>query len=307
MIDLIDEFKKSLSQVKRSSQHTVRNYISDIRAFAEFLRSKKLAKASPTKEELKAVDKYTLREYLGSLHENNRPSSISRKLSSIKAFFRFLIKEGYLKKDPTELIQSPKLPKKIPKVMDIDLISELLKVPGDEGFSANRDSAMMELLYTSGIRVSELVSIDIADIDLTNGLLKVFGKGSKERMVPLGDKAKGVLKKYIDERGRYLSKPGFESQEKAVFLNRSGKRISTRAIGDIIRKHMLALHTTCRISPHVFRHTFATHLLDAGADLRAIQEMLGHVSLSTTQKYTHVSTKKLMEVYDSAHPRAKGD
>jgi integrase/recombinase XerC len=307
MPDLLNEFKRSLSEVKRSSAHTIRNYMSDLEAFFGFLRSKGYIESVVDKKNLAKVDKYMMRDFLGTLHKSNQASSISRKLSSIKSFFKFLSREGYIDKNPALQIQSPKIPKKIPNVMDIDLVSSLLAIPNREGFMGIRDASIMELLYSCGARVSEVSSLNLSDLDLSQKMIKVTGKGSKERIIPIGDPAASIIKEYLVKRGELLVKLGIDRGERAVFVNKSGGRITTRSIARVITKYMLKLTTLKRITPHVFRHTFATHLLDAGADLRTIQEMLGHASLSTTQKYTHVSMDKLMEVYDKAHPRAKGD
>ena len=307
MINLIEEFRRNLTEVRRSSGHTVRNYMSDIEKFHGFLNKKGYLEGEITEKSAKKIDKYMMRDYLGDLHNRNQASSISRKLSSLKSFFKFLNIEGYLDRDPAMEVESPKIPRKIPRVMDIDLVTLLLGSVKREGFQGKRDASIMELLYSSGLRVSELVYLNLSDIDMHELLLRVMGKGSKERIVPLGVQALEALKNYIVERKELLDKLKIDYSQRAVFLNCRGMRITTRSIGRILKKYILQLNSAFKISPHVFRHSFATHLLDAGADLRGIQEMLGHASLSTTQKYTHVSMDKLIDVYEKAHPRAKGD
>ncbi len=307
MMDLINEFKRNLSEVKRSSTHTVRNYISDIQTFFDYLNKKGYLDIPITKKEAAKVDKYMLREYLGSLHESNEASSVSRKLSCLRSFYKFLSREGIIEYNPTLEIQSPKLPKKIPKAMDFDVITELFKIPDKKTFKGLRDATVMECLYSCGIRVSELTGLNLNDIDSKSALIKVMGKGSKERYVPVGQKALNEIKKYKEERMNHIQSLKKIQNHRALFINLKGTRITTRSIARILKKYILKLHTTKKITPHVFRHTFATHLLDAGADMRSIQEMLGHSSLSTTQKYTHVSMQKLMDVYEKSHPRAKGD
>lgn len=307
MIDLINEFERNLSQVKRSSPHTIRNYMGDITSFQSFLNKKGYVDGVLTEKTVKKIDKYMMREYLGELYKTNQSSTISRKLASLKSLFKFLNQESFIEHNPTLEVRSPKIAHKIPSFMDVDMVNELLKTPRRENFTGRRDASIMELLYSSGIRVSELVSLNLSQLDLNQGLLRVMGKGSKERIIPLGEPARRALKDYLQERQNLLHLKKLDKAQKAVYLNVRGGRITARSIGRTLKKYILMLNTSKRITPHVFRHTFATHLLDAGADLRAIQEMLGHSSLSTTQKYTHVSMDKLLEVYDKAHPRAKGD
>jgi integrase/recombinase XerC len=254
------------------------------------------------------VDPVGIRKYLGILHRDKlKKTSIGRKVAALKSFFKYLVKKGYLERNPAEFIQTPKKEKYIPTFLTVDEVFAILEKSCQTEKMGLRNKAMLELLYSSGIRRGELIGLNRADIDFNQALIKVRGKGKKERIVPIGTQALKTMAEY-HERGRIepVLSDNFE-QDQPFFTNKKGERLNPRTISRIV-DHMAALGGMNRkISPHVFRHTFATHLLDGGADLRAIQEMLGHESLSTTQKYTSVSMAKLMETYDMAHPRSKGD
>jgi integrase/recombinase XerC len=230
--------------------------------------------------------------------------TIGRKISALKTFFRYLQREGILKNNPAELLQTPRIESYVPTVLSADEMESLIKVNYPPQFSGARDRAVVELFYSSGIRLSELTGLNDEDVDHGQGLIRVRGKGRKERIVPVGGPALLALKAYQEERA--IKFAGLQGMVNPVFLSVRGKRISTRSVARIIDKCVVSSGVSRKISPHTLRHTFATHMLDAGADLRAIQECLGHESLSTTQKYTAVSVARLMEIYDKAHPRAKG-
>ncbi|GFO62844.1 tyrosine recombinase XerC [Geomonas paludis] len=286
----IEQFCAYLETERNVSPHTLAAYKSDLEQFASFLGQR----GEPRPE---SVDHLAIRQYLAQLHKGHAKSSIGRKLSAIRALFRFLLREGRLEKNPAELVSTPKKEKRLPFHLNIDQVSALVEAPAGTRLPL-RDRAVLETLYSCGIRVSELTGMNVADLDLADGLARVMGKGGKERIVPVGSFARQALAAYLDERGN----PG---PGEPLILNSRGGRINRRSVTRIVDSHMLLIAAMRKVSPHTLRHTFATHLLEGGADLRAIQELLGHASLSTTQKYTHVSIDKLMEVYDQAHPKAR--
>lgn len=296
---LIEKFDNYINVERNLSLHTRRNYISDLKQFNDFL------KREYSKIKYEAIDNTIIRSYLGFLYKKNRKSSVARKLATLRTFFKFLLRAGILKKNPASLVSTPRLEKHVPSFLSIDETFILLEMPDVTTFAGLRDKAIMEILYSSGLRVSELVETNENDIDLNLGIIKVMGKGKKERIVPIGSKAIEVLNNYLQsgERKRRLSPTS--PLNLPVFLNQRGGRLTARSVARIINRYIEQCGLLKNISPHSLRHTFATHMLDAGADLRAIQELLGHVSLSTTQKYTHVSIDKLMEVYDKAHPKSR--
>ena len=286
------KFTAYLQTERDVSPHTLAAYRSDLSQMLSFaLREKGEAVSAQD------VDHLLLRRYLAGLSKDNRKSSIGRKLAAIRSFFRFLLRRGMIAKNPAELIATPKKEQRLPFHLDIDQATSLMEAPNDDQKYALRDRAVLELLYSSGLRVSELTGLNIGELDLATGMVRVTGKGGKERIVPVGSRALAALQEYLDQRGG-----GTDSG--AFFLNTRGGRINRRSVARIVDAHVMRIAAFKRISPHILRHTFATHMLEGGADLRAIQELLGHASLSTTQKYTHVSIDRLMEVYDKAHPKA---
>lgn len=286
----IDKFKTYLTIEKNASPHTITNYISDLEDFASQISDKKI----------EDIDYLTLRKYLAGLKLRNlSKKTTARKLSTIRTFFKFLYRDGYIKTNPATSVATPKLDKKLPIFLDEEKVVKFITSPPDKDISGLRDRAILETLYSSGIRVSELVSLNLSDIDFISGLLKVFGKGRVERLTPVGDKALSAIRKYIDERFEHS-----QGKQLAVFLNKFGKRLTDRSIRRIVDKYIKVAAIKEKISPHSLRHSFATHLLNSGADLRSVQELLGHKNLSTTQIYTHVSQERLKTVYDKAHPRA---
>ena len=289
----IEQFCSYLESERNVSAHTLAAYQSDLSQFAAFLSSQK---GVSTPEQ---VDHLTLRHYLAQLHKGHAKSSVGRKLSAIRALFRFLVREGRLAKNPAELVATPKKEKRLPFHLNIDQVTALMGAPPVSGELASRDRAVLEILYSCGIRVSELTGMNVGDLDLQGGLARVLGKGGKERLVPVGSCARQAAAAYLEERGG-------PAPDAPLILNARGGRLTRRSVGRMVDAHMLLIATMRKVSPHTLRHTFATHLLEGGADLRAIQELLGHASLSTTQKYTHVSIDRLMEVYDKAHPKARG-
>ena len=289
----IEQFCSYLENERNASPHTVAAYRSDLAQFAAFLAAQK-KESAPEK-----VDHLAVRQYLAQLHKGRAKSSIGRKLSALRALFRYLMREGKVAKNPAELVATPKKEKRLPFHLNIDQVTALVGAPSGSGELTLRDRAVLETLYSCGIRVSELTGLNVGNVDLGSGLARVLGKGGKERIVPVGSCAVRALSAYLAERGN-------PPPDAPLILNARGGRLTRRSIGRIVDAHMLLISTMRKASPHTLRHTFATHLLEGGADLRAIQELLGHASLSTTQKYTHVTLDRLMEVYDKAHPKAKG-
>lgn len=301
----IDDFLKHLRYERNASEHTLRNYASDLAQFHDHLAPVDSSGGRRTVD-IHAIDNLTIREYMGKLYEKkNKKSSIHRKVAVLRTFFRFLCREGILEVNPAKLVASPRVERKLPNHLTIEQMVQFIETPESDTVLGKRDRAILELLYASGLRVSELVGLNMTDIDFQNLTVRVKGKGRKVRIVPFGDHARKAIQAYLTVRGELLIEAGQEKADPmAVFLNYQGTRITTRSVGRMIDKYVKICSEVHRISPHSLRHSFATHLLDAGADLRTIQELLGHARLSTTQQYTHVSLDKLMEVYDKSHPKA---
>jgi len=256
--------------------------------------------------DLAEIDVLTVRAFIADLHANGiARSSIARKLATLRSFFRYLCREAVVQANPAKLVSTPKLPTRLPPHLSVDEVDRLLAAPAGHDAGGTRDRGILELFYASGIRLSELIGLDVPHLDLREGLVKVKGKGNRERIVPIGSKAIAALRRYLDRRGELIpaSKRGRLAPQ-ALFLNRLGGRLSTRSVARILLTYLKRSGLGPKITPHGLRHSYATHLLEAGADLRAIQELLGHSRLSTTQRYTHVNLDHLMAVYDKAHPRA---
>jgi integrase/recombinase XerC len=301
----IDRFADYLKYHRNASSHTLRNYLSDLDQFHDYL-SPRDAEGGRREVDVRDIDHLTIRDYMAKLYQEKRKkTSIARKLATLRTFFKFLCREQILELNPARLVSSPRLEKRLPKVISIDDIVHFIETPDTETTLGTRDRAIIEFLYATGCRVSEIAGANLEDIDFKNQMIRVRGKGRKERFVPFGSKAKEALDAYLEARGSLLAcAPESKRNSSAVFLNYQGTRITTRSIGRLIEKYVKECALAQNISPHSLRHSVATHLLSAGADLRAIQELLGHARLSTTQIYTHVSVEQLMQVYDKAHPRA---
>jgi len=305
MQEHIDNFMQHLKYERNLSEHTLRNYESDLLQFYNHV-------APPDKEgkrrqvDVRDIDNLTIREFMAVLYERRKKkSSIHRKIAALRTFFRFLCREGLLEINPARLVASPRVERKLPNHLSIQEMIAFIETPESDTVLGKRDRAILELLYASGVRVSELVNLNLRDIDFVNQTVRVKGKGRKERIVPFGDHARAALETYLGVRGELLAEADPERLDPlAVFMNYQGTRITTRSVGRMVDKHVKRCADLHHISPHSLRHSFATHLLDAGADLRTIQELLGHARLSTTQQYTHVSMDRLMDVYDRAHPKA---
>ena len=328
----IGKYLQYLQSVRNSSPHTILNYGKDLAQFLAYL--------SPPGVQPPAVPKIThliIREFVGYLHEQGlEKSSIARKLAALRSFFKYCVREGMIKENPARLVPTPKLPKRIPSVLSAEEMNGFLNelagtgpapagghLPtkkgdggaaegaGGAGLLLRRDRALLELLYAAGLRVSELTGLNLEDMDQKERMLRVRGKGNKERIVPYGTKAQEALEKYWPLREQLLLQTSGSAgalrpapRTNAVFLNYAGRRLTQRSVGRIVKKYVKLANVNWDLHPHSLRHAFATHLLADGADLRAIQELLGHQSLSTTQKYTHASIRQLMEIYDKAHPHA---
>jgi len=304
MDELIERYVNYLRYERNASPHTVRNYRSDLLQFRDYLAEGCAAAAV----DVRSVDALRIRGFLSILFSRQeKKSSIARKLSAVRAFFKFLKREGVLAENPSTLVSTPKQDKTLPRIMTeeemnafLDAVAEATKT-GEPAM--RRDRALLEMLYASGLRVSELVGLDLRSVNFGDCMVLVRGKGRKERIVPFGSKAKQALEDYLPVRQRILQERK-KSGQQALFLNVWGERLTTRSVDRLVKKYVRHYGPAVKVSPHSLRHAFASHLLTEGADLRAIQEMLGHTSLSTTQKYTQVSIKQLIEVYDKTHPKA---
>jgi integrase/recombinase XerC len=300
--ELIQQYAGKLRNERNVSPHTLRNYLSDLSQFCQFLLEKALCLRADGSVDVSRIDVYVMRAYLASLTKSRKKSSVGRKIAALRGFFRYLVATDRIEKDPLLLIYSPKQEKPLPAFLSVDDAFQLLGgIKIKTGLDV-RDLAVLEVFYSTGIRVSELVGLNWADIDTHLGIVRVVGKGSKERIVPIGKVAVEALEKYSHElRKKWnLHCKG----QTAVFLNNRGERITTRSVARIVEKHLRRAGIAIKMGPHGLRHSFATHLLNSGADLRVIQELLGHASLSTTQRYTHLNLDQLTAVYDKAHPRA---
>jgi integrase/recombinase XerC len=336
MIEAIENYLGYLRAVRNSSPHTIANYGKDLAQFVVYLSPPGVRPPALT-----GVTHHMIREFVAHLHDQKlQKSSIARKLASLRSFFKYCVRESLLKESPARLVPTPKLPKRIPSVLSAEEMniflnqlspvqpavrgapreSNLLSLPSQnetrpsglsEDLLLRRDRALLELLYAAGLRVSELTGLNLSDIDQRERVLRVRGKGNKERIVPYGSKAQEALDKYWPLREELLLQTAISRASRrsaphvaAVFLNYSGRRLTQRSVGRIVKKYVRLVNANWDVHPHSLRHAFATHLLADGADLRAIQELLGHQSLSTTQKYTHASIRQLMDIYDKSHPHA---
>jgi integrase/recombinase XerC len=305
----IKKFIIYLEHERNFSEHTMRNYESDLKQFQEFLYKIEACLDTQAKErkiDIHRIDRITVQTFLGYLYsQKKKKSSIARKIAVLKSFFKFLQKKGYVPVNPVRSITSPKIPRRLPSFFQVAEVERLFRGVSGTDVLALRDLAIMETLYATGIRVEELVQLRLADLNLKERWIKIRGKGNKERIVILGIPAAEALEHYLSKRPELLQEH-CEDQE-AVFLNYRGTPLTSRSVRRLVKKYTVNEQLDRNLSPHSFRHAFASHLLNAGADLRVIQELLGHKSLSTTQRYTHVSIDNLLDVYNQTHPRAKGE
>ena len=315
---LIQEFFSYLRYEKHFSDHTLKCYNTDLQQYIEFLDTEQAgsttqdsfesggtttAVAMEVRAEILSVTAATIREFLVVLHNKNYSrATTARKLATLRSFYKFLVRRGYLQSSPVAVIRTPKQEKRLPKFMEAEQIEALFDAPDRTTLLGLRDWAMLEVMYSTGVRVSELVGLDIADVDFDEAILHIRGKGRRERLAPVGQRALDAIRQYIAKRGQ--PKPGESVDQQALFINKSGQRLSTRSVRRKLDKYLAQANLDPSISPHTLRHTFATHMLNRGADLRSVQELLGHRSLSTTQVYTHLTTGRLKEVYDKSHPRS---
>lgn len=304
--NLMDEFIEGLRSEKGYSVNTCRAYAGDLKDFLHFLAKSRVCDAERPEQVVPGhVTGLAIRGYLGALHQQKiEKSSVARKLAALRTFFRFLEKREVTAGNPTAGILSPKTGRKIPAYLSVDDMFRLLDTITGDTLLELRNRAIFETIYSTGIRVSEAAGLDINHIDFAEGIARVFGKGDKERVVPVGDKALRSLNHY---RRKLFEETGIDTGRGPLFLNKNKGRLTARSMDRSLKQTAARCGLTVPLSPHALRHSFATHMLDGGADLRTVQEILGHKSLSTTQKYTHVTIDKLMEVYDNAHPRGKGD
>ncbi len=305
MEKLYAQFFEHLKYERNVSEHTLRNYTSDLTQFLDHLAPPD-ADGNRPPIELGSIDHLTIREWLSTLHAGHKKkSSVARKLAALRTFFQFLVREEIVEMNPAKLVATPRLEKKLPNHLSAEEAIRFIETPEVSTNLGKRDRAIMELLYATGVRVSELTKLNLTDVDLKNKTLLVTGKRRKQRLVPFGEPAQQAILGYLEIRNEILRKaPVADRDDQALMLNYQGTRITTRSVGRLIDKYIQICAGVHAISPHSLRHSFATHLLDSGADLRDIQELLGHARLSTTQIYTHVSMEKLIEVYDQAHPKA---
>jgi integrase/recombinase XerC len=309
MDDLIERYIQYLKYERNASPHTIRNYHSDLVQFRAFLAGKDKDAAAQDKMDVNAVNALRIRAFLSHLFKmQEQKSSIARKLAAIRAFFKFLARERLIAEDPAAGVSTPKLERKLPRIMTEEEMNTFLDRVADAAQTGDpailRDRAILEMLYASGLRVSELAGLDLRNVNFGDAFVLVRGKGDKERIVPFGSKAKGAVEAYLPAREKTLRETRTGSA--ALFLNVKGGRLTTRSVDRILKRYVKTYgpNVNVKVSPHSLRHAFASHLLAEGADLRAIQEMLGHKSLATTQRYTQVSIKQLMDVYDRTHPKA---
>ena len=325
---LVQEFLNYLNFEKRFSEHTAKCYGADLRQFVDFLQTRQnnfddqstsnyspetnshgsvQTQAQTVTSMLTTIDVNDVRSYMASLNEQQYSKSTSaRKLATMRSFYKFLVKRNIIESNPVTAVRTPKQEKKLPRFLEFDQVKRLLETPPANNWLGARDRAILETLYSTGIRVSELVALNMDDIDFLGEVIHVRGKGKKERIAPIGPYPLQIIQHYMEFRNkRAVNESGFDL--KVLFVNKHGKRLSTRSVRRKMDKYLKMAGLDPAISPHTLRHSFATHMLNNGADLRSVQELLGHQSLSTTQIYTHLTTNKIKDVYDNAHPRQQND
>ena len=297
LLPYIDRFAHWLTVEKSYSTHTVESYCRDLAEFDDFA-----GLGEPGK-----ITTLLVRAFVYNLSKRNKGASVARKLSALRTFFRYLQREGEIAGNPVLAISMPKQDRYMPAFLTVDEVFSLLEAPGGEDTFAARDRAVLEMLYSTGMRVAELVGLELESLDLTEETVRVLGKGKKERLVPVGRPALEAIRKYLPQRqelSRHRVERGRDPEVRALFLNSRGQRLTVRSVERLVSDYAIRAGIINRVTPHALRHSFATHLLEMGADLRVVQELLGHASLSTTQKYTHLNLDHLSRVYDQAHPLA---
>jgi integrase/recombinase XerC len=297
----IQKFLEYLEKERNYSQHTLSAYRDDLRQFNDFIEHRD-PHVSPTPEQ---IDQHAIRSFLGYLLDRGvTRRTAARKLAALKSFLKYLVRDGVLTSNPAINVVTPKLPKRLPVFLDERSVETIMNLPSEETFNGVRDRALLELLYSTGIRLNELLQLRLRDVSLKENIIKVFGKGSKERILPIGKKAKESLIRYVSRRSALLTTAGGTNDEQHVFLSSRARPLDPKGVYRIVQKYITSVSEMKKQGPHVLRHTFATHLLNRGADLRAVKELLGHESLTTTQVYTHVTVDRLKRIYKQAHPRA---
>ncbi|MGV3619189.1 MAG: tyrosine recombinase XerC [Archangium sp.] len=296
MSDRVDEFLRHLEISRASSPHTIKAYAQDLKAFAAYLAPQNVA--------LEKVSHLHIRGFLGVESVKLAASSRARRLAAIKSFYKFLTRRKVIDVSPARRVKTPKLPQKLPRAVPVDETFAIMESPDTGKLLGTRDAAMLEVLYAGGLRVSELCGLDLKDLDVKAKTVRVLGKGNKERICPIHDGAIEALREWMDRRAEVLAQPSKKQDPNALFLNFRGGRLTTRSVQRHLNEYVKKLALQRKVTPHALRHSFATHLLAGGADIRSIQELMGHASLSTTQRYTAVSFEQLQKVYDTTHPRA---
>ncbi len=306
MEQLLEQFFEHLRYERNASEHTLRNYRIDLGQFHDHLAPADPQTGARREPDIRQIDHITIREWLSALHAaQKKKSSIARKIAALRTFFQFLLREGVVDKNPAKMVATPRQEKRLPTHLSVEDMIRFIETPDPQTDLGKRDRAILETLYGTGMRVSELTKLNIRDVDFKNKLVKVTGKRRKQRIIPMTETARDSILLYMTVRNAFLhNAPTTERDEQALFLNYQGTRITTRSVGRMVDKYIVQCAGIHNISPHSLRHSFATHLLDNGADLRHIQELLGHARISTTQIYTHVSMERLIEVYDKYHPKA---
>ena len=304
MEKMIEKYLRYLKIERNASVHTITSYKNDLTSFNNFCKTQ--FEITPSNVDINLITRLTLRLWLGNLSEEGlAKSSIARKVAALKSFFKYCFKRGYIEKNPAHLLVIPKKEKTLPKTVTLDDIVRLLESIDISSPQGLQDRAILEILYSTGIRVSELVSLNILDVDLRSSQISVIGKGNKQRMIPIGSTAHRIMKEFLRERSKLYGKRTDADAHRALFLAASGQRIYDRSIRHTVERYLKIHSEVTQKSPHVLRHSFATHMLDNGADIRIIKEFLGHSNLAATQIYTHTSVERLKNVYEQAHPRAK--
>lgn len=304
MKELIDKYLKYLKIERNSSDHTIVSYQNDLTQLLDFA-SQHFEKDTDSVE-ISDIDRLTIRLWLGELTEKGMArNTIARKVAAIRSFFKYCYKRSYIKKNPAHLLIIPKKEKRLPKIVQASEINEMMDLASDQDPETVQERAILELFYSTGIRLSELTNLNVKDIQIHQKQLTVFGKGSKQRIVPLGDKALDAVKNHLKIRPELYTEKSSNEAKNALFLSAGGNRIYPRMVQRIIKKYLLKVSEVTQKSPHTLRHSFATHMLDAGADIRLIKEFLGHANLASTQIYTHTSVERLQKIYSQAHPRAE--
>lgn len=292
----VEQFLKYLELARAASPHTLKAYANDLRQLCAYLDKNDVT--------IEQTNHLHLRGFLGVQAASHSATTRARRLAAVKSFFKFLARRKVIAQSPARRLKGPKLPSRLPRAVPVDVAFAVVEAPDEERVLGARDHAMLEVLYGSGVRLAELCGLSLDDVDFGAGTVRVLGKGNKERVVPLSAPALEALRHWVLVRAELLAKPRPKQDPEALFLNYRGGRLSTRSVARHLDKYVRALGLDRKLSPHALRHSFATHLLAGGADIRSIQELLGHASLSTTQRYTHVSFEQLQRVYDQAHPRA---